>query len=71
MEEKKFLGCIVISIETARRQAREHQHSLWCELQFLIIHGLLHLLGHDHAEAGEARQMKALEQRLLSAVATC
>jgi probable rRNA maturation factor len=60
-----FLGEIYISVETARAQARAARRPLPREVAHLAIHGLLHLLGHDHASAGERRRMKAAESRLL------
>ena len=61
------LGDIVISLPTARRQAERFQHSLQTELQRLLIHGILHLLGYDHVHGGwQARKMKEQEERLLS-----
>jgi len=65
MDEVDHLGSIVVSVDTARRQATEHKHSLWNEIRFLIIHGFLHLLGHDHAKPKESRRMKQAEQKLL------
>ena len=65
LDSDSHLGCIVISIETAKRQAREHRHSLWEETRHLMVHGFLHLLGHDHAETKEARAMKTKETELL------
>eukprot|EP00854_Cymbomonas_tetramitiformis_P011465 gene11465-13551_t len=62
------LGDVVISVETAARQAVEAGHSLVDELRVLLVHGLLHLLGHDHeGQAGqaEAAAMAKQEQRLL------
>lgn len=47
-EEEGLLGDVVISVETARRQAEERGHSLDDEVDVLVAHGLLHLLGHDH-----------------------
>jgi probable rRNA maturation factor len=44
----QFLGDIAISLSRARAQAREYQHSLEQEVQILMLHGVLHLLGHDH-----------------------
>ncbi|MDA0691793.1 MAG: rRNA maturation RNase YbeY [Nitrospinae bacterium] len=44
----QMLGDVVISVETAHRQAMEHQFSLEQELVLLLIHGTLHLLGYDH-----------------------
>lgn len=59
------LGDIVISVDTARRQAREAGHSVLDECIILLVHGLLHLLGHDHVDEGEAAAMRAEERRLL------
>ncbi len=57
-----FLGDIVISVETAQRNARAEGHSTENEIRWLILHGLLHLLGYDHeADRGE---MTALELSL-------
>lgn len=61
-EFKNFLGDIVISAETARRNARVEGHSTLREIRWLILHGLLHLLGYDHeTDHGE---MTALELSL-------
>jgi probable rRNA maturation factor len=55
-------GDLAISVETAARQAAEHGHKLNVELRVLMLHGLLHLSGHDHeADRGE---MAVLEQKL-------
>lgn len=69
MNEAAHLGCIVISTDTARRQAEEHDQSYWDELRFLMIHGFLHLLGHDHAKTEEKRIMRQKEQNLLNLTA--
>ena len=60
------LGDIVISLDTARRQAQEHQHSLQKELQWLASHGLLHLLGWDHPDEDSLAAMLECQDRLLS-----
>ncbi|MFO8236846.1 MAG: rRNA maturation RNase YbeY [Prochlorococcaceae cyanobacterium] len=59
------LGDIVISLETAARQAGEHGHGLVRELQFLASHGLLHLLGWDHPDEASLAAMLARQERLL------
>ena len=58
----RFLGDIVIATGVARRQASAARHSLWTEFRYLALHGLLHLLGYDHAR--DRGQMVRLEQRL-------
>jgi probable rRNA maturation factor len=62
------LGDVVIDLEVAARQARELGHGLDDELLRLLVHGVLHLLGHDHEEPEEAREMEALEGRLWDAI---
>jgi probable rRNA maturation factor len=60
------LGDIVISLETAARQAPDHGHSLAQELQFLASHGLLHLLGWDHPDDASLQAMLARQDQLLA-----
>jgi probable rRNA maturation factor len=55
---------IVISVQTARRQAREARHSTGVELKILALHGLLHLLGYDHDSPSDRGRMARLERRL-------
>ena len=63
-----LLGDVVISLPTARRQAAEHDRPIIEEVTFLLAHGLLHLLGYDHANRGQEREMKARTEDLLAAV---
>jgi probable rRNA maturation factor len=65
---ERLLGDIVISIDTARRQAADYDAPLQRELERLMIHGLLHVLGHDHMEPGERALMEAEERRLAAAI---
>ena len=65
---QSLLGDVVISVETARAQARQRHRSLADEITRLLIHGTLHLLGFDHERAAEARLMQAEERRVLRAV---
>ncbi len=61
-----ILGDIVISVPTAARQAASAGHTLSREIDLLLVHGLLHLLGYDHERgAREARRMKRRETQLL------
>lgn len=55
-----LVGDLAISVDTAARQATEHGHSLDDELRILILHGVLHLAGHDHeADSGEMRNLES------------
>jgi probable rRNA maturation factor len=63
-----LLGDVVVSLDTASAQARRARRSLDDEVLKLLIHGTLHLLGHDHERAAEARRMRAEERRLWRAL---
>ncbi|MEO8605916.1 MAG: rRNA maturation RNase YbeY [bacterium] len=61
------LGDVVISLDTAARQAAARGHGIAHEVRFLLAHGILHLLGYDHERSpAEARRMFAKQRRLLS-----
>jgi probable rRNA maturation factor len=60
-----MLGDIVLCPEFAAKQAEQAGHSLGQELALLTVHGVLHLLGYDHAEPDEEIEMFALQRRLL------
>ncbi|MFL6145549.1 MAG: rRNA maturation RNase YbeY [Labedaea sp.] len=61
-----LLGDIVLCPPYAGDQARQAGHSLLDELHLLTVHGVLHLLGYDHAEPAEEREMFTLQQRILA-----
>jgi len=67
----KLLGEIVISIDTAKRQAKELGHSLEEEIKRLLVHGFVHLLGYDH-ELGkeEEKHFMELEKRLIESLSS-
>ena len=60
-----MLGDVVICREIAGRQAEEYGHSLKRELNYLFIHGMLHLLGYDHETKEEKSRMRDAEKGLL------
>lgn len=61
----EILGDIVISIPTAERQANEFGHCVEAELSLLVAHGVLHLLGYDHAERDEAEIMQEKQKEIV------
>lgn len=66
LEEIRVLGDIYISVEKARSQAKEYNHSFKRELSFLAIHGFLHLLGYDHMEKEDEEIMFKKQEEVLS-----
>ncbi len=63
-----LLGDIVISLETAERQAAEFGHGLEREVAYLTIHGMLHLVGYDHEEEADKAAMRRQEEKILAAL---
>ncbi len=60
-----LLGDVVISVQTAQRQAADKHHSLEIELAWLTVHGVLHLLGYDHQTAQDAAIMFEKQEAIL------
>ncbi|HKU67677.1 MAG TPA: rRNA maturation RNase YbeY [Candidatus Baltobacteraceae bacterium] len=67
-EGERLLGDVVISVDTARRQAAGYDAPLQNELYRLLIHGILHVMGHDHEQPAERAAMEAEERRLAAAI---
>ena len=63
--EIRMLGDIVISTDTAIRQAKEYNHSTETEIVILLIHGLLHLNGYDHIKEDDCKKMRPRETEIL------
>lgn len=61
-----YLGDVIISLPRARAQAKAGGHNLYEELQLLTVHGILHLLGHDHGDAQEEARMWAAQDEILN-----
>jgi probable rRNA maturation factor len=62
-----LLGDIVLCPAVTDRQAREHQRSAAAEAEYLLVHGILHLLGYDHADDAERTEMFGLKDKILAA----
>jgi probable rRNA maturation factor len=67
-DELELAGELVVSAEMAAMTARQEGLDPWAELALYVVHGLLHLLGHDDQSADEARAMRRREQEVLSAL---
>jgi probable rRNA maturation factor len=65
---ERLLGDIVVSVETAARQAADYDATIATEVDRLLIHSILHLLGHDHMEPDERARMEAEERRLADTI---
>lgn len=63
---RPYLGDVIISVSRAEAQAAAGGHALVDELQLLTIHGVLHLLGYDHADDAEKVQMWEFQTRILT-----
>lgn len=61
----RWLGDVVISLDTAQRQADSRRRPLLAEVRFLLAHGLLHLIGHDHDTRPRKLRMDAMARRLV------
>lgn len=61
-----YLGDILISFETAKNQAEARGQELMAELEMLLVHGLLHLIGMDHSELADWEEMSAAQDSILS-----
>lgn len=60
------LGDIIISIERVKEQAEEYGHSFEREFSYMLVHGFYHLMGYDHIEENEKKQMREKEEGVLS-----
>ncbi|NJC97566.1 MAG: rRNA maturation RNase YbeY [Anaerolineales bacterium] len=64
----RYIGDIIISLPYAARSAAKAGHPLESEVQLLAVHGVLHLLGHDHAEADEKARMWQAQAEILESL---
>lgn len=68
MDEDNELGDIFINIDAVHRQAEMYQHSFDRELCFLFVHGLLHLLGYDHMNEEEEKEMFTIQDGIIDEI---
>jgi probable rRNA maturation factor len=61
-----YLGDVIISLPRASEQASAENHPLADELQLLVVHGILHLLGYDHIHPADKRKMQTAQDKILS-----
>ncbi len=66
--EEHLYGDIIISAETALRQAEEYGHGLEREMTYLAVHGMFHLLGYDHMTEEDKAEMRAKEEEAFRAI---
>jgi probable rRNA maturation factor len=62
---RRYLGDVIVSLPRATEQAGERGHTVGAEVQLLVVHGVLHLLGHDHAEADDKTRMWVIQAEAL------
>ena len=63
-----YLGDVIISLPKAQEQARNAGHPLEEELQLLVVHGILHLLGYDHVRTADKREMQTAQDKILKSL---
>jgi len=70
MNEGDYLGDIVISVEKAHENSKIHKFTLREEVLFLIIHGILHLLGYNHETKYELKKLERIQNKLFNEITT-
>lgn len=64
-KDPNFLGELVVCLERVQQQAQQKKHLYQAELTHILIHGILHLLGYDHQEAGRRQKMELKTEEIL------
>ncbi|MDD4606969.1 MAG: rRNA maturation RNase YbeY [Patescibacteria group bacterium] len=65
LEDKNYWGEIILNYSQVKKQAEDNNHSIQKELTILIVHSILHLIGHDHQTDEEAKKMSTKEEMIL------
>lgn len=68
LHSPRFLGDLALAFETIEREARSEGKPFRDHLAHLVVHGILHLLGYEHADEAEAERMEEIETRILASV---
>ncbi len=68
LEYEEALGDIVISVDRVEKQAEEYGHSFERELAYMVVHGFYHLMGEDHIEENDKKQMREKEEKVLESL---
>lgn len=68
LEYEEALGDIVISVDRVEKQAKEYGHSFERELAYMVVHGFYHLMGEDHIEENDKKQMREKEEKVLESL---
>lgn len=68
MDIEELLGDVVISAQTAKRQAKSYGHSFIREVAYLVVHSMLHLLGYDHMEEDDKLLMRGKEKEAIKKI---
>lgn len=63
---QEVLGDIIISIEKVKQQAKDYGHAFTRELAYMVVHGFYHLMGYDHMEDEDKKQMRSKEETILN-----
>ena len=64
-EHEDILGDIIISIDKVKEQAEEYGHSFERELSYMLVHGFYHLMGYDHIQEEDKKEMRKKEEHIL------
>lgn len=64
----EFIGDIVISIEQVKKQAQEYEHSFERELAYMVVHGFYHIIGYDHIDENDKKEMRKKEENILKKI---
>lgn len=67
-QEQEVLGDLIISVEKVKEQAKEYGHSFERELAYMTVHGFYHLMGYDHMEEEDKKEMRQKEETILNSL---